>query len=153
METKCHGWNMSSPSRSRNGTQLSYTLTAYAPWEGMRVTFTGTKGRIQLEEVERSYINAGGSGEQEGAVRSRRLILQQQCKHEEEIAVEEGVGGHGGGDVKMLDDIFGRGKKRDPLGRAAGHLDGARSILTGIAANKSFATGLPVKVDKILRVD
>jgi len=137
--------------RYRNGTQLSYTLTAYAPWEGMRVTFTGTKGRIQLEEVERSYINAGGSGEQEGAVRSRRLTLQQQWKHEEEIAVEEGVGGHGGGDVKMLDDIFGQGKKRDPLGRAAGHLDGARSILTGIAANKSFSTGLPVKVDKILR--
>jgi predicted dehydrogenase len=138
--------------RYRNGVQLSYTLTAYAPWEGMRVTFTGTKGRIQLEEVERSYINAGGSGAQEGSVRSRRLTLQQQWKHEKEIAVEEGVGGHGGGDVKMLDDIFGPGKKRDPLGRAAGHLDGARSILTGIAANKSFATGLPVKVDKILHV-
>jgi hypothetical protein len=38
----------------------------------------------------------------------------------------------------------------DPLGRAAGHVDGAMSILTGIAANRSMATGLPVTVANLV---
>jgi hypothetical protein len=61
------------------------------------------------------------------------------------------VGGHGGGDDPMLEDLFGAKKKADPLNRAAGHLDGARSILTGIAANESFATGMPVRIDELLK--
>ena len=53
----------------------------------------------------------------------------------------------------MLEDIFGTIKPADPLGRAADHLDGARSILTGIAANESFRTGLPVRVDDLLLLE
>ena len=34
----------------------------------------------------------------------------------------------------------------------AGHLDGARSVLTGIAANQSFATGQPVQIDQLLKI-
>jgi len=37
-------------------------------------------------------------------------------------------------------------------GRAANHIDGARSILTGIAANVSMATGEPVHVDDLVRL-
>jgi hypothetical protein len=62
------------------------------------------------------------------------------------------VGGHGGGDDPMLEDLFGAKNEADPLNRAAGHLDGARSILTGIAANKSFATGMPVRIDELLKI-
>ena len=59
---------------------------------------------------------------------------------------------HGGGDLLLLEDLFGDGEKNDPLGRAASHLDGARSILTGIAANQSFATGQPVQLDQLLKL-
>jgi hypothetical protein len=37
------------------------------------------------------------------------------------------------------------------LGRAADHLAGAMSILTGIAPNQSFATGLAVRVSDLVR--
>lgn len=136
--------------RYRSGAHLSYSLTAYSPWEGLRVAFNGTKGRIELEEVERSYINAGGSSSVEGALHSRRLTLQPHWERPEEVAVEDGVGAHGGGDVRMLKEIFSAKKIADPLGRAAGYIDGARSILTGIAANQSFATGRPVLINDLL---
>ena len=45
----------------------------------------------------------------------------------------------------LLNDIFGI-PDYDPFHRAASHVDGAMSILTGISANKSIATGMPVDV-------
>lgn len=44
------------------------------------------------------------------------------------------AGGHGGGDPELLNDLFGTSVD-DPHRRAASHIDGALSILTGIAAN------------------
>ena len=59
-------------------------------------------------------------------------------------------GGHGGGDVRLLHHVF-VGAEDDPLGHAAGYIDGAKSILTGIAANQSIKTGLPVTVADLVR--
>jgi len=39
------------------------------------------------------------------------------------------------------------------LGLATSTIDGAMSILTGIAANKAIATGLPIDVDKLVKFD
>jgi hypothetical protein len=63
---------------------------------------------------------------------------------------EDGYYRHGGGDTRMLAEIFGGERTTDPLGRASTHRDGALSLLTGLAANRSFETGLPVQVDDIL---
>jgi hypothetical protein len=60
-------------------------------------------------------------------------------------------GGHGGGDARLLHDVFAPVKRDDPLGHRADHVSGAMSILTGIAANKSFQTGLPVNVDDLVK--
>ncbi len=51
----------------------------------------------------------------------------------------------------MLDDIFLAEPPYDRFHRAADHTDGIKSILTGIAANKSIASGLPVDVDSLVR--
>jgi nickel-dependent lactate racemase len=51
----------------------------------------------------------------------------------------------------MLEDIFGK-PPVDPFNRAADYRDGAKSILTGIAANKSIATGLPVQVETLVKI-
>ena len=59
--------------------------------------------------------------------------------------------GHGGGDVKLLDDVFLEDRPPNPLGRAANHLDGAKSILTGIAANQSIKTGQPIRIADVIR--
>ncbi len=137
--------------RYKNGAQLSYTLTAYSPWEGYRIAFTGTKGRIELEQLEKSYINAGGEiGE--GVSHSHRITVFPHWEKPYVVEPPPAVGGHGGGDLPLLEDIFSPNPPHDPYGRAAGAIDGARSILTGIAANQSFATGLPVNVDDILKV-
>ena len=53
-------------------------------------------------------------------------------------------------DVRLLKDIF-IGVDDDSLGHAANYIDGAKSILTGIAANQSMKTGLPVDVKTLVK--
>ncbi len=139
--------------RYQSGAQLSYSLTAYSPWEGYRIAFNGTKGRIELDELEQSYVAAGNSHIGDGLAHSQRLMVFPHWEKPYHAPFAEAKGGHGGGDLVMLENLFGAKQKPDPLKRAASHLDGARSILTGIAANESFATGLPVKVKDLLRTE
>lgn len=49
----------------------------------------------------------------------------------------------------LIEQLFSPHPPADPFGRAASHLDGAASILIGIAANQSIATALPVDVDDL----
>jgi hypothetical protein len=49
-----------------------------------------------------------------------------------------------------LEQIFSDQPPADPFARAASHIDGAASILLGIAANESIATGRPVFVRDLL---
>ena len=138
--------------RYKNKAQLSYSLTAYSPWEGYRIAFNGTRGRLELDELENSYINAGDGHIGDGISASQRLTVFPHWQAPYHVAIPEAIGGHGGGDRLLLQDMFAPRRSKDVLGRAAGHLDGARSILTGIAANQSFATGLPVRVDDLVKL-
>ena len=93
----------------------------------------------------------GASSPLEGASETRTIVLRQLFKEPCNIAVEEAVGGHGGGDNILLQDLFGEPVTDENM-RAASHIDGAASILTGIAANRSISTGQVVKVDDILKL-
>jgi hypothetical protein len=135
--------------RYKNKAIMTYSLNAYMPWEGYRISFSGSKGRIEMNIVEQSYVNAGGDKALEGAVEQKRLFVFPMFGAPYEVDVEEGEGGHGGGDPVLLNDIFGTPQK-DKFHRAASHVDGARSILTGIAANRSIRTGLPVRIDSLV---
>lgn len=132
-----------------SGAQLSYSLNAYSAREGFRVTFTGTNGRIELDVAEEVYINAGGDADKEGCLKHKSITVQNLFGKRYEVDIEEGEGGHGGGDKVLLNDIFGI-PSEDPYKRAAGYEDGAMSILTGIAGNKSIASGMPVDVLKLV---
>jgi predicted dehydrogenase len=142
------------------GATMSYTLSAYGPWEGYRVAFTGTEGRIELDVVERGHL-ASANEKQKGVVVDpsavhdeagsdqvrpvgERVLLQRHWEPAREIEIPAGVGGHGGGDAMLLDDLF-RGATHDPLGRAAGYLDGIRSVIVGVAGNTSLAERRPVE--------
>ncbi|TQJ30073.1 Gfo/Idh/MocA family protein [Microbacterium sp. SLBN-146] len=142
----------------RSGATLSYSLNAHAPWEGYRVAVNGTKGRVELDVVERgavleaeglhpvldpSAVDAGSSGSlrPEG----ERLLLQRHWEAPVEVEIVSGEGGHGGGDAILLSDVF-VGPGDDPLGRPANWRDGVQSIAVGIAGNRSLETGLPVEV-------
>ncbi|CRK24202.1 hypothetical protein BN1723_013209 [Verticillium longisporum] len=135
----------------RSGASLTYSLTAYAPWEGFRVNFNGTGGRLEVEVVENSYVNSGGDQADEGSLEKRSIVLRKLFEKPQEIELGESVGAHGGGDTVLLNDLFGE-PVSDEYMRAASHVDGAASILTGIAANRSIATGQVVNVDDILQV-
>lgn len=134
----------------KNGAILTYSLNAYMPWEGFQVVFNGSKGRIEMKAVEKSYINAGGDKADEGALTGKSLMVYPMFGKPYEVEVAEGAGGHGGGDPVLLNDIFGN-PEPDPFHRAASHIDGAMSILTGVAANKSIASGSSVEIDSLVK--
>ncbi|EPX75498.1 Gfo/Idh/MocA family oxidoreductase [Salipiger mucosus] len=136
--------------RYRNRSVLTYSLNAYAPWEGFNVSFNGSGGRIELMVRETSYINGGGDKEQEGAAEGINLYHFPLHGTPRIVPVDTAEGGHGGGDNRMLADIF--GKVNSAAGYAASYRDGAMSILTGIAANRSFQTGLPVEVEELVKL-
>lgn len=136
--------------RYKNNAILTYSLNAYMPWEGFNVAFNGSKGRIEMNVVEQSYVNAGGSKDIEGAVKGKKITVYPMFDAPYEVQVVEGKGGHGGGDPVLLNDIFGK-PAPDRFNRAASHVDGAMSILTGISGNISIRTGLPVNVDSLVK--
>ncbi|RRJ66652.1 gfo/Idh/MocA family oxidoreductase [Paenibacillus oralis] len=137
--------------RYKNKAILTYSLNAYMPWEGYRIAFNGSKGRIEMNVTESSYVNAGGDKALEGAVAGKRIMVYPMFDTPYEVQVVEGEGGHGGGDPVLLNDLFGP-PNEDIYNRAADHRDGARSILTGIAANQAIRTGLPVKIDDLINI-
>jgi predicted dehydrogenase len=141
--------------RYATGATMTYHLTAYSPWEGYRVMFNGTKGRLELNVEERSYVsgtaqdpNKPGTGAAKKAppIDRAQLMIRPLWDVPQPVEVEEGAGGHGGGDRRLLNDLFGEVKEADPLGRAATHVDGAYAMLVGAAANRSFASGQPVRI-------
>jgi hypothetical protein len=60
-----------------------------------------------------------------------------------------GVGGHGGGDDAMLTEIFGDAPA-DKYKRVSDERAGAYSALVGIAANRCFETGKPVRISELV---
>jgi predicted dehydrogenase len=130
---------MAATVRYRNDAVLAYSCTAYSPWEGYTLAFNGTKGRLEVEFVERA------PGREPGI----EMTLAPLRAPAEKLEVDTGPGEHYGGDRLLRDHLF-RGFEADPLGLQADSRAGAMSILTGVAANRSIATGQPVKIAELL---
>ncbi|WNZ07828.1 Gfo/Idh/MocA family oxidoreductase [Streptomyces sp. 11x1] len=147
--------------RYASGATLTYHLTAYSPWEGYRIAFNGSEGRVELLVEESTWtrphvpvtgaspvLHGAEAGEEPGRT---QLLVRRFWEPPREVKVETAEGGHGGGDVRMLADLFGE-RVPDALGRAADAADGARSLVTGLAANRSLETGVPVTARDLLDV-
>ena len=135
-----------------SGAKMSYSLNSFMPWEGYQICFNGTKGRLEHKCEESVYINADGSVP--GALKKDGTWIKIFPHRKPAYAVDlwTGSGGHGGADPKMLDYIFDpKSQEKDKYKRAANHKAGSYSILTGIAANKSMKTGLPVKIKGLVK--
>lgn len=137
--------------RYGSGAFLTYNLVAYAPYEGFRVCFNGSKGRLEANILEKSYVNSGGEQALEGAIDDISIMVHPMFAPPYKVEIEQSAGGHGGGDPVLLNDLFGT-PVPDPLNRAASHVDGAMSILTGIAANKALRTGQVVQVKDLVQI-
>jgi predicted dehydrogenase len=143
------------------GATMTYHLTAYAPWEGYRVMFNGSRGRLELEVVESDFVSPYAAGELKGAALHgvqaaveegwARLTVRPFWEQPRQVPVPGYTrGGHGGADTRMTGVLF--GGRTDPMGRAATARDGALALLTGLAANRSFETGEPVRVADLLTI-
>jgi predicted dehydrogenase len=139
--------------RYRTGQLLTYSLVCFSPREGMRVTFNGDRGRIEYNEFRGTHIIRGQSDEElareqeqggDGGAEFIRVYPHFQSSYE--VPVVRLPGGHGGADPVLAEQIFSPHAPPDRHGRAAGHEQGAASILVGIAANKSMETNAPVNV-------
>ena len=144
--------------RYSSGASLSYHLTAYSPWEGYRIGFNGSAGRLELLVRENTFAAQTEGHQHSTAVQhgdaapgetEALLTLHPHWEPPQTLLHGELAQGHGGGDARLLESLFGD-PAEDPLGRSADHHDGARSLLIGLAANQSFTTGQPVDVTTLL---
>jgi predicted dehydrogenase len=134
-----------------NSVTLCYSLNAFNAWEGYTVVFNGTKGRIEHQIVERIYVSGTDTvqgGIERGGVQTRVVPLRGAAR---EVDVWTGEGGHGGGDAVLLADLFAPEKTPDKYLRAADQRSGAYSILTGVAANDSIASGRQIKIPDLVQ--
>lgn len=122
------------------GAILTYSLIAYSPYEGWRISINGTNGRIEAEEFHSGH-----------RVREpfQYLKVFNQKKEIVTYEIEKSQGGHWGSDERLQRMLF-VGDQLDPLGHMADSRAGAMSIIIGISANKSIATGNPIKVKELL---
>lgn len=144
---------MSVNARYRRGALLSYSLIAYCPWEGERLTVTGTEGQVEYFGRGKGHVIRGQSEEELAAEQyqgEKYVRLQRMFEPPQELKIPEATGGHGGGDRKLLERIFLPDAPPDPLHRDAGYEDGLSSILMGICANRSIETGAAVRADDVL---
>jgi predicted dehydrogenase len=144
--------------RYRSGVLLSYSLIAYAPWEGLRLAITGSKGRVELD-ISENINHLLGDGRvddlqaSKGAFKQASLRVYPMFGAAYHLEAPTGDGGHGGADPLMLEQLFSPNPPADPLNRASSHIDGAASILTGIAANESIRTGKCIRIEDIFALE
>jgi predicted dehydrogenase len=155
--------------RHTRGATMTYHLTAYSPWEGYRVMFNGSGGRLELEvEESRWQAPLTGIASASGAVHGdtasdhaggARLTLRPLWQPPVDVPLVTAHEAHGGGDPRMLNALFGpvdpgRGPVREDAGAAthptATERDGALALGVGLAANRCFETGRPVRVRDLI---
>ncbi len=147
---------MSALVKYRTGEVLTYSLVAYSPREGMRVTFNGDRGRLEYYEFTGSHLNRAVTGsefqnEQHGSAEAAGEWIRVFPHFAPSRLVElpPAHGPHGGADEVMFEHLFGTNPPPDSWDRPAGPEQGAASILVGIAANQSIATQRPVHLDAL----
>jgi hypothetical protein len=118
------------------GVHVAYSLTAYSPYEGYRIAFNGTKGRIDAWVQQSSPTHDIDYDE---------IILYKMFSKRQYIQIPKVSTTHGGSDDLLRDQIFIPGTP-DPYKQCAGTRDGALSCLIGIAARNSIYSGQPVKI-------
>jgi len=127
----------------KNDVTVSYSLTTYSPYEGYRIAFNGTKGRIEMWIHERQPWPKDDFDE---------IMVIDNFGKMESIKIPLIEENHGGGDTLMKDMIF-KENISDPLNQKADLKDGALSVLVGIAARTSIDAGKPVRINELCDID
>lgn len=149
---------MSAQIKYKDNTLVNYSLTTYSPFEGWKIAFNGTEGRIDAwldipfmkgENISQSDMHELEMSQDDKNLHSEPMILHKLWKDFEVKNVSFSKGGHGGGDKLLHEQVFLTPGKEDPYNRAAGIRDGAMSILIGVAARKSIEACQPVRIAQL----
>ncbi|MET2985289.1 Gfo/Idh/MocA family oxidoreductase [Aureibaculum conchae] len=150
---------MSAQVKYMDNTILNYSLTTYSPFEGWRVSFNGTKGRIEAWQDIPYYENKTLSEAEKHAKEMQQtnddekyfepVIVHKLWEKHKTVEVGMERSGHGGGDKRLQNKIFKDNGVKDEFGRTAGLRDGAMSILIGIGARRSIEQGKPIKIEDL----
>ncbi|TCC07360.1 Gfo/Idh/MocA family protein [Kribbella soli] len=117
------------------GATMTYHLTAYSPAEGYRVMFNGSGGRLELNVEESTFTSI-----------TLRPLWSEPVDH----TVDHEHEGHGGADPRVLAALL-DGEQTEGA-EVADARQAALALVTGLAANRSFETGLPVRTADILKL-
>ena len=134
---------MSAIVRYSNGVSMNYSLNAAMPFEGYRLAFNGTKGRLEVRDYERQPWPE--------AQQSETYLIKNFSGKRERVEMPNIVGGHAGGDDRLREVIFRNAPVADYL-RLPSARAGATSCLTGIAARTSVDERRPVRLSELVKL-
>ncbi len=124
-----------------NGTQMSYTINAFLPFEGQFICITGETGRLEVRLNDQQSWEVPGQAE---------FRLSSDMKTSRYWTVNATEGTHGGADERIRERMF-LPEMSDPLQQTAGSKAGVLASLIGIAARKSIETGQTIRIDDLVK--
>ncbi len=151
---------MSALIKYANGVVVNYSLTTYSPYEGWRIAFNGTDGRMETwedipyqekivaDQANRHAVEMSDADDAVPGEFREIMVMDNFAKTYEIYTTPKIKGGHGGGDIRMQRRMF-VDTHDNPHQVMAGTREGAMSILIGIAARKSIELKRPVKIAEL----
>jgi predicted dehydrogenase len=136
----------------RNGAIMNYSLIAYAPQEAYELYITGDKGRIEVRYYRTPHTLDENFQIKNEMVDEYTVRVFPMFREAYDVEIPKAEGGHGGGDVLMLEHLLSGKEIDDPMHRHATYEDGLASLGLGIAANQSIITGKPVHVQNVVAI-
>jgi predicted dehydrogenase len=129
--------------RYHTGVMMSFSLNAFMPYEGYRIAFNGTKGRLDA----RVYHAQPWSVEGMADIRITPLFKASRTQ----TVGQGGGGGHWGADNKLHKSIF-RGPVPDPLHQRVTVREAALECLLPIAARRSIEQQRTVFIEELVKI-
>ncbi len=134
-----------------SGIVATYALNAHCPYEGMKIVFNGSEGRLEVARVASLNMKDirvyNRLGEEITYKLPEKETLPKHLAGADQVT-KDNLGGHGGSDPLMRAALF-RGCTADPLGQLADTRAGAMSLGIGAAANISMAEGRAVTIKEL----
>ncbi len=128
--------------RYHSGVLMSFSLNAFMPYEGFRIGFNGTKGRLDARVYHAQPWPVDALAE----IRVTPLFKPSRTQ-----TVSKGGAGHWGSDERLHESIF-RGPVPDPLHQRITVREAALECLLPIAARRSIEQQRPVFIEELVRI-
>ncbi len=129
-----------------NGALLNYSANFSTPYEGYRLAINGTHGRIESEE----WGGQGSTGFPSPAKEQQFVDYYPIFGSKQRLWAVAPVGGHGGGDPIIQEDVFMGVDSRRNYKILADSFDGLAAISIGDAVFKSIKTGKIIDLSKVV---